>query len=510
MARLRTRIEVQEVDGDIVAGATVKFYEPGTAAVAGVLTTGTPYAGNLYAAVSGGSPISTTQATDSTGRVVVYTDTRSRFDVGVEVGGATPGARIASYEPMELDPADVVTLTDTQTLTNKTLTSPTLTAPTMSTPTVTGQGVLAAGSKAAPSWGFSGDLDTGWYRYGANIMDIGGAVATELVLIGQGNDPADALVTIASNTASAKGGIVAYQGESGAPVTPLSAAVRGAAVVAADGGSYSGGNFRSEVVSGTAGFAFGIEAVAVASGTFGPITTTDAGTIAGRFSAESTAGIANDQFLSGLQVNVRGRVASDLMHGVEINLATRNDANTTPSSRVWMVLANESGSRSRRGASVDAFMTLARKPLILGEFTNVQPVSDGIILGDGFASAETFPFDATSTFMRADQAGVVKSLFDFTNVTPDSGGGGFIFKVGANLLNIDATGQIGIGAAPLAPLHIDTDASVVLRFSGTVANFWQTTVGAAGGADALPATPAGYLRVSVDGTTVKIPAYPVS
>lgn len=34
-----------------------------------------------------------------------------------------------------------------------------------------------------------------------------------------------------------------------------------------------------------------------------------------------------------------------------------------------------------------------------------------------------------------------------------------------------------------------------------------TTVGAAGGASALPATPAGYVTTTVNGQTVKIPYY---
>lgn len=511
-ARLRIIVVAQETDGDVYALATCKFYQPGTATASGSSTSGTPFAGSLYAAISGGSPISTTQTLGSNGTLVVWTDSRQRVDVGIEpAAGGT--AFVRQYDPAELDPADVATLTDTQTLTNKTLTSPTINSPTISTPTIStptfsGQGILPVGSKSAPSLAFSGDTDTGWYRYAADIMDIGGSNANEFVLIGQGNDAANALVTISSNDSSAMGGVVAYQGSAGSPVTPLTAPIRGAAVVAADGGSYSGGDFRSETESGTTGFAFGISASAIASGTFNPSTTTAAGTVAGRFSAESTAGIANDQFLTGLQVNVRGKVASDLIHGAEINLATRNDTNVTPSARVWMVLATESGARSRKGASVDAFFTLARKPLTLGDYTNVQCITDGFIFGDGYGSSETYPFDSTSTLMRADQAGAIKSIFDFTNITPASGGGGFILKVGANLVNIDATGRIGIGTAPSAPLHIDTAASEVLRFSGTTANFFVTTVGGAGGAAALPATPSGYLRISIAGTTVKLPCYP--
>ena len=35
----------------------------------------------------------------------------------------------------------------------------------------------------------------------------------------------------------------------------------------------------------------------------------------------------------------------------------------------------------------------------------------------------------------------------------------------------------------------------------------QTTVGAAGGASALPATPSGYLLIQVNGTNFKVPYY---
>ena len=38
----------------------------------------------------------------------------------------------------------------------------------------------------------------------------------------------------------------------------------------------------------------------------------------------------------------------------------------------------------------------------------------------------------------------------------------------------------------------------------------QTTVGAAGGASALPATPTGYLRVEISGTEFVIPFYAVA
>jgi hypothetical protein len=49
-----------------------------------------------------------------------------------------------------------------------------------------------------------------------------------------------------------------------------------------------------------------------------------------------------------------------------------------------------------------------------------------------------------------------------------------------------------------------TDISVTgLEFGGDI----QTTVGAAGGASALPATPLGYFEITIDGAAVVVPFY---
>jgi hypothetical protein len=72
----------------------------------------------------------------------------------------------------------------------------------------------------------------------------------------------------------------------------------------------------------------------------------------------------------------------------------------------------------------------------------------------------------------------------------------------ANRLCIDgAAGNVGINTtSPSSKLHVAGDVTVS---SATTA----TTVGAAGGASALPATPVGYLVVSINGTARKIPYY---
>lgn len=137
MARLRIVVVAQETDGDVYPLATCKFYAPGTATASGSSTSGTPFAGSLYAAISGGSPISTTQTLGSNGTLVVWTTSKSRVDVGIEpAGGGT--AFVRQYEAAELDPADVVTSVSGE------------------------QSVIQTGTLAAPSLAWTSDLDTGF------------------------------------------------------------------------------------------------------------------------------------------------------------------------------------------------------------------------------------------------------------------------------------------------------------------------------------------------------------
>ena len=92
---------------------------------------------------------------------------------------------------------------------------------------------------------------------------------------------------------------------------------------------------------------------------------------------------------------------------------------------------------------------------------------------------------------------------------------------------------LGIKVAPLATLHVGGNAiidglaidgnnisstnsndNVVIDPSGTgtleIRVPTQTTVGAAGGANALPATPSTYIKINVGGTDYVVPAYAVS
>jgi len=60
---------------------------------------------------------------------------------------------------------------------------------------------------------------------------------------------------------------------------------------------------------------------------------------------------------------------------------------------------------------------------------------------------------------------------------------------------------------PQTGAHTDITAESVTTVTLTVTDTTQTTVGAAGGATALPATPTGYVPVTIDGVEYVIPFY---
>jgi hypothetical protein len=103
------------------------------------------------------------------------------------------------------------------------------------------------------------------------------------------------------------------------------------------------------------------------------------------------------------------------------------------------------------------------------------------------------------------------------NITPDGTGsitlGGNVVAVTNELAATDiAVGseiQMGSGAEIVA---VTTNDDITLRTNGTgtiaIENAQtEATVGAAGGASALPATPTGYLKIKLGATTFKIPYY---
>lgn len=89
-----------------------------------------------------------------------------------------------------------------------------------------------------------------------------------------------------------------------------------------------------------------------------------------------------------------------------------------------------------------------------------------------------------------------------------TGVGTFLATPSSANLRAALTDETGTGAAVFAtsPTIATPTVSGAPVLSGQTVG---TTVGAAGGADALPATPLGYLEISINGTAVKIPYYSV-
>jgi hypothetical protein len=60
---------------------------------------------------------------------------------------------------------------------------------------------------------------------------------------------------------------------------------------------------------------------------------------------------------------------------------------------------------------------------------------------------------------------------------------------------------------PQTGVHTDVTADSVETLALTLNDTSQTTVGAAGGASALPATPTGYIPVTINGVEYVVPFY---
>lgn len=401
-------------------------------------------------------------------------------------------------------------------------------------------------SKRLPPLSFTNDTDLGWYRFGANILDMGtpapGANDTEqYVLVGVGNSSADGVVSITKDGLvspgpypSAMSGLVVYQGTASHPVNPAAdGAIRSQSIInSASGSSYYGMKSNITVERGTGGFIIG--------GAFGATAGVNAGTGAGSTngiiglsaSASSTVGGTNGQVLTGLQVNCDALTAAgDTLHVCEMDAGTDVAA---PLGRVILNMSNRAGSQSRRAAvfdavnyafQIDAFVALSRKPAgttaATDNFTQRAPYKYGILLWSGYdptvetIGAGTWPFDNGSTFIQAPvnpssglyfAAGRANDLLTFADLRGVTFAGPQYIS---DNFAITSAGKVAIGQNTTSvPITINTADSTVMFFTGTTANYFVTTVGGPGGASGLPATPSGYLKIQVGATVLKIPCYP--
>ena len=123
--------------------------------------------------------------------------------------------------------------------------------------------------------------------------------------------------------------------------------------------------------------------------------------------------------------------------------------------------------------------------------TNTNPIKGGTL--------DFFP--ATGGDVTFD--GATDGIFAFANTS-----------TAATKATVFSGANVGIGTiAPVNTLHVAGTAKVdgfatVGNITITAAAL-ATTVGAAGGASALPATPSGYIQITINGTPYKLPYYPV-
>jgi hypothetical protein len=92
-----------------------------------------------------------------------------------------------------------------------------------------------------------------------------------------------------------------------------------------------------------------------------------------------------------------------------------------------------------------------------------------------------------------------------TEISSDFGGSGFT----AAVASVSTSASSNAATISLITSQNGVPFAGVITVGG-IADFWgttATTVGAAGGASALPATPVGYIVVKVAGTSLKVPVY---
>jgi hypothetical protein len=137
------------------------------------------------------------------------------------------------------------------------------------------------------------------------------------------------------------------------------------------------------------------------------------------------------------------------------------------------------------------------------------------IAGDGVTTIMN-TFEGITTAINHDGKASISGLNTFVSVTNTE-------------INASALGEWAIGATVRIPnakkyatykadgttvrdlIHVDTGGKSTLELDGQTLSLSNpataTTVGAAGGASALPATPTGYVRINIGATNYKIPYY---
>jgi hypothetical protein len=120
---------------------------------------------------------------------------------------------------------------------------------------------------------------------------------------------------------------------------------------------------------------------------------------------------------------------------------------------------------------------------------------------------------AGSAFARRKYTSLGPSYVNYTDSGDTSGHAQFM--VGALRLADHTNSTLPTASSKNAQMRYTTDRGLVISRGGVWEQIpeirgTQTTIGAAGGAAALPATPTGYLKIDLNGTTVAVPYYAAS
>ena len=394
---------------------------------------------------------------------------------------------------------------------------------TLTSATITGVGTFPAGSFGAPSAAWV-DSTLGFYRAGSGRIGLGSGTSTEVITLGSGNPTGMLQVEQGQGAAGAtttltKGGLQLAQGGFNASsslaqmvdnreLAPLWAY---SVVDSGDGlGDHRTAKIWQWIMKGKGGLHKGLDVQVIGKDAWTTGQTSETSQIVAVEILAQTDALTDphDSLVTGVLVTAIGQNNNDVIQGLEVVLGTRDDANSSPSQRIALILSTKDNTRSRRGAT-DALIMFGRKAGSAGDFTLVQPWLNGIILGDYAGDIEAWPFQSDSVVIRADPNlsasanNIVGDIINMENTVVN----GSIIKVkdisGNIELDILGSGWVGIGMTPSHPLTIyDDSVSAAMRLRGS--SFLTST------SLTIPASATRWLNVSYwDGAAYQVGLIPI-
>jgi len=425
---------------------------------------------------------------------------------------------------------DIVNIDGNQTLTNKTLTDPSFTNPNKTYSTLTGftnvTGNTALTSASSSIQYFTGatvqtvtlpDNSTGSITgYSYDLINAGTGNAA-IVVQSYGNTanitsiPVGATATLTciatGNTASSwKYSISGFNNFTGDP-TASSKVVLDIAPTIANPTILTG------ITTSSATFSL-INAIATTLNIGGDATTLNLGATTGTATINNaTLALANATAINATKITAFD-IGSTVTTASTINIGTGvNASGVTKSINIGTNGAASSTTTINIGTSTGTTTTTLNSTTLTGNVTSMSIFNANQTTISAFGAATNLTIGggtaANNTYNIVGKAVTSSSTVNF--------GTGAVSTAVTNTINI-GTGNLtgtGISAINIGTGTISTGSSTVtigsssntgtIRLNAPTA----TTVGAAGAASALPATPVGYVQISIQGTNYKIPYYNV-